>query len=109
MCGIVGLMMSGAERADALEDLARGMSTLIRYRGPDDDGVWSESSAGVALGFRRLSIIDLSAAGHQPMRSSTGRFTMVFNGEVYNYREIASDLTAEGVRFRGHSDTEVIL
>ena len=102
-------MMSGAHRADALEDLARGMSMLIRYRGPDDEGVWSESSAGVALGFRRLSIIDLSAAGHQPMQSSTGRFTMVFNGEVYNYREIASDLMAEGFRFRGHSDTEVIL
>lgn len=102
-------MMSGAHRAEALEELARGMSTLIRYRGPDDDGVWSESSAGAALGFRRLSIIDLSASGHQPMESPSGRFTMVFNGEVYNYREIAAELKADGVRFRGHSDTEVIL
>jgi asparagine synthase (glutamine-hydrolysing) len=109
MCGIVGLMMSGAHRADALEDLARRMSTLIAYRGPDDSGVWSEPSGGVALGFRRLSIIDLSSAGHQPMRSATGRFTMVFNGEVYNYREISAELAAQGQRFRGHSDTEVIL
>src|SRR5690242_10958138 len=109
MCGIVGIMMPGTQRADALEELARGMSTLIAYRGPDDDGVWAEPSAGVALGFRRLSIIDLSAAGHQPMQSPTGRFTMVFNGEVYNYREIAAELAAHGQRFRGHSDTEVIL
>lgn len=102
-------MMSGAHRVDALEGLARGMTTLISYRGPDDDGVWSEPSAGLSLGFRRLSIIDLSAAGHQPMPSATGRFTMVFNGEVYNYPEIAAELVSAGVRFRGHSDTEVIL
>jgi asparagine synthase (glutamine-hydrolysing) len=108
MCGIVGVM-SDARRGDALEELARGMSARIAYRGPDDDGVWSEPSAGVALGFRRLSIIDLSAAGHQPMESSTRRFTMVFNGEVYNYREIAAELIRQGQNFRGHSDTEVIL
>ena len=102
-------MMSDARRANELEELARSMSARISYRGPDDDGVWSQPAAGVAFGFRRLSIIDLSAAGHQPMQSSTCRFTMIFNGEVYNYREIAAELIGQGQRFRGHSDTEVIL
>ena len=109
MCGIVGVLLATPRRADELEDIARRMSVQLAHRGPDDDGVWSEPSAGLALGFRRLSIIDLSAAGHQPMQSEARRFTIVFNGEVYNYREISAVLAEEGHRFRGHSDTEVIL
>lgn len=102
-------MTTAFSGADVLTDLARSMSDCIVHRGPDDSGSWSDSSAGVAFGFRRLSILDLSALGHQPMASGSGRFTLVFNGEVYNYVEIREMLEADGVRFRGHSDTEVIL
>ena len=109
MCGIVGLMTSRAESAASLERYAEEMSSCIVHRGPDDSGTWSQPEAGVAFGFRRLSIIDLSRAGHQPMRSASGRFTMVFNGEVYNYVELRRELETDGSAFRGHSDTEVML
>jgi len=87
------------------------MTDCLVHRGPDDAGVWSDSAAGVALGFRRLSIIDLSPAGHQPMQSASGRFTMIFNGEVYNFAAIREELERGGLApdWRGHSDTEVIL
>jgi asparagine synthase (glutamine-hydrolysing) len=88
MCGIVGVMTSAERRADELTQIVESMSTCITHRGPDDSGAWTEPSAGVAFGFRRLAIIDLTAAGHQPMASASGRFTLVFNGEVYNYVEI---------------------
>ena len=88
---------------------ALSMSACITHRGPDDHGTWTEPSAGLALGFRRLSIVDLSTLGHQPMASGSGRFTMVFNGEVYNHVELRAELLSAGWKFRGHSDTEVIL
>lgn len=81
----------------------------IVHRGPDDAGTWVEPSAGLAFGFRRLAIIDLSEHGHQPMRSASGRFMMVFNGEVYNFAGLRSLLEREGASFRGHSDSEVML
>ena len=85
------------------------MSDSISHRGPDDSGIWVSAEQGVALGQRRLSIIDLSPAGHQPMVSSDGRYVITFNGEIYNFREIRRELEATGARFRGNSDTEVIV
>jgi asparagine synthase (glutamine-hydrolysing) len=109
MCGIAGVMSGAPRRADELAAIAERMSSCIAHRGPDDSGVWVEEQAGLALGFRRLSIIDVSAAGHQPMHSASRRFTIIFNGEVYNYVELRNELETIGARFHGHSDTEVIL
>ncbi len=92
-----------------LEARVRRMSDQLVHRGPDDSGAWVESAAGVALGFRRLAIVDLSEAGHQPMISACSRFVMVFNGEVYNFAELRQELEPHGHKFRGHSDTEVML
>jgi asparagine synthase (glutamine-hydrolysing) len=111
MCGIAGLWAFGGGSEEELSAAARAMADALRHRGPDDEGVWCDAHAGVALGFRRLAILDLTPAGAQPMRSASGRYTIAFNGEVYNFRELAARLEAEGraPAFRGHSDTEVLL
>ncbi len=110
MCGIAGFwerrLRAGAEAANTA--IAR-MTESLHHRGPDDGGVWQDEVAGLALGFRRLSIIDLSSAGAQPMVSSCGRFVIIYNGEIYNTNELRAELQALGRPFRGHSDTEVIL
>lgn len=86
------------------------MTDSLHHRGPDDTGHWIDEEAGIALGHRRLAIIDLSPLGHQPMHSPNGRWVIVFNGEIYNFERIRSDLAAEGMMFwQGHSDTEVLL
>ncbi|MGY4374576.1 asparagine synthase (glutamine-hydrolyzing) [Bradyrhizobium sp. i1.3.6] len=85
------------------------MTARLRHRGPDADGFWSDRDAGVAFGHRRLSIIDLSDAGRQPMLSSDGRFVITFNGEIYNYKPLRQELEGAGKRFTGNSDTEVLL
>ena len=108
MCGICGIWNPNASGED-LFDVLPGMTSAISHRGPDDTGTWSEAESGIALGHRRLSIIDLSCEGHQPMTSFDGRYTTVFNGEIYNYREIRAELAAAGFSFRGTSDTEVML
>ncbi|HEX7049651.1 MAG TPA: asparagine synthase (glutamine-hydrolyzing) [Longimicrobiales bacterium] len=108
MCGFAGILTSTPHTAEALDQAVRRMTAPITHRGPDDEGTWLDAAAGIALGFRRLSIIDLSAHGHQPMCSPAGRFTVVFNGEVYNHGALRTELEREGVRFRGHSDTEVV-
>ncbi len=109
MCGFAGYLSARSASADVHEAQVRRMIEPIAHRGPDDAGTWVEPTAGLALGFRRLAIIDLSEHGHQPMRSATGRFTMVFNGEVYNFAALRPILERDGARFRGHSDTEVML
>ena len=108
MCGFAGIITTASLRSEALEAIADTMSARIAHRGPDDTGRWAEPSAGLAFGFRRLAIIDLSAQGHQPMRSPSGQYTLVFNGEIFNYEQIRRPLEAEGWHFSGHSDTEVI-
>jgi asparagine synthase (glutamine-hydrolysing) len=112
MCGFAGCIdpRSSTEKV-ALEAVARRMAEVLRHRGPDDQGVWADTRAGVALGHRRLSILDLSTAGHQPMFSPTGRFVIVYNGEIYNCEQLGKDLLRENpnLGFRGHSDTEVML
>jgi len=103
MCGIIGY--SGRFTHGALQDGVRA----ICHRGPDDSGAFFDDGAAVGLGHARLSIIDLSPLGHQPMEALEGAVQLVFNGEIYNYRELRAELEAKGHTFRGHSDTEVIL
>lgn len=105
MCGIAGYW--GGVHIDAA--IAERMALQIAARGPDDCGVWVDKNVGLALAHRRLSILDLSPAGHQPMRSSCGRYVLVYNGEVYNHLDLRADLTGAGFRWRGHSDTETLL
>jgi len=108
MCGLAGLVdWTAAMAPDARERAVRTMTDQLEHRGPDDQGIWSDAVA--TLGHRRLAIIDLSPAGHQPMASACGRYVIAYNGEIYNHREIAEDLRAGGVSFRGHSDTEVLV
>lgn len=109
MCGIAGLFHKSASREDDLRSHVRRMTDVLRNRGPDDDGEWVDSDGSVALGFRRLAILDLSPTGAQPMTSPSGRLTMVFNGEVYNFRALRDELRARGISFRGGSDSEVVL
>src|SRR5436309_7358975 len=110
MCGIAGFLhLAAATGTDELAARAKAMATTIAHRGPDDSGVWVDAPAGIALGHRRLSIIDLSPLGHQPMHSADGRYVITFNGEIYNFRALRHDLAARGHAFRGHSDTEVLL
>src|ERR1035438_7024734 len=109
MCAIAGLWETNPPGIEPLEAKARLLGRSLAHRGPDDEGYWTEVPRGLALAQRRLSIIDLSPAGHQPMISRNGRFVLVFNGEVYNFGEIRQDLLGRGCVLRGHSDTEVIL
>jgi asparagine synthase (glutamine-hydrolysing) len=109
MCGFAGILTGRSFRDEELSGHVRAMVDPITHRGPDDEGIWVDAEAGVGLGFRRLAIVDLSAHGHQPMRSRSGRFTLVFNGEVYNHWELRRELAAAGHTYRGHSDTETVL
>jgi asparagine synthase (glutamine-hydrolysing) len=109
MCGLVGMIGAGARD----EQLLRVMTAAIRHRGPDDEGYWLDTDAGVALGHRRLSILDLSPHGHQPMSSADGRWVIGYNGEIYNHGELRREIEAAGAAppggWRGHSDTEVLV
>ena len=110
MCGIAGFVGAATTNAGRnADDIAESMAASLAHRGPDDQGIWLDPAAGAALIHRRLSIVDLSPAGHQPMVSANERFVITYNGEVYSFQEIRKDLEAHGTHFRGHSDTEVIL
>lgn len=110
MCGLVGFLGGDLPLAER-GGVAAAMARSLEHRGPDDSGEWVDPRSGLTLGFRRLSIVDLSPAGHQPMMSATGRYVIVFNGEVYNFETIRDDLLSAGdlPSLRGHSDTEVML
>ena len=109
MCGLAGFIRKPS--SSDLETPVLSMANRLRHRGPDDGGTWTDTCTGVALGFRRLSIIDLSPAGHQPMHSISGRYVLVFNGEIYNHLSLRAALEAAGLAptWRGHSDTETLL
>jgi asparagine synthase (glutamine-hydrolysing) len=109
MCGLAGFWTSKEDTADNRRALIDRMTGTLRHRGPDDEGSWVDADCGVALGFRRLAILDLSPLGHQPMTSATGRYTLLFNGEIYNFADLRAELEEAGSVFRGRSDTEVIL
>lgn len=109
MCGIAGFL--GFPAAAAAESVLRTMTATLAHRGPDDEGYWLDAAQQIALGHRRLSIVDLSANGHQPMASVDGRFILALNGEIYNFAQLRADLEAADAApaWRGHSDTEVML
>jgi len=110
MCGFAGFLDTQSRLSgDAAEDVARRMAAALRNRGPDDSGVWSDPDAGFAVGHQRLTVIDLSHAGHQPMVSANGRFVLAYNGEIYNFKDLRAELEKSGVRFKSQSDTEVIV
>src|SRR5580658_9529781 len=110
MCGIAGAFRScGDHHGESLERDVSHMLAALVHRGPDGEGSWSDLSAGVCFGHRRLSIIDVSPSGAQPMESSNGRYVVTTNGEFYNYVELRRELESTGTTFVGTSDTEVFL
>ncbi|PRF73704.1 asparagine synthase (glutamine-hydrolyzing) [Burkholderia multivorans] len=111
MCGIDGFLNSVAFDEETARGTLARMTTSLAHRGPDAQGLWVDPAAGIALGHRRLAIVDLSVHGRQPMASACGRYVMVFNGEIYNHRELRAQLERVGraPAWRGHSDTEVLL
>jgi asparagine synthase (glutamine-hydrolysing) len=112
MCGLTGFLdVDNRHDATELNHRVARMAATLAHRGPDDQGIWADPATGIALGSRRLAIIDVSPDGHQPMRSASGRYAIAYNGEIYNAREIARSLETAGQApaWRGHSDTEVML
>jgi asparagine synthase (glutamine-hydrolysing) len=108
MCAIAGIL-STSSWTPTLDTALLSMQASLRHRGPDDKGTWTDPAAGVGLAHTRLAILDLSPAGHQPMSTPDSRFTIVFNGEIYNFRSLRAELESAGVKFQSHSDTEVLL
>jgi asparagine synthase (glutamine-hydrolysing) len=110
VCGIAGFVdFASQDSLETLERVGLSMASTLRHRGPDDGGVWVDPYARAVLAHRRLSIIDLSTAGHQPMASESGRWMLAYNGEIYNFPRLRAELETFGHGFRGHSDTEVLL
>lgn len=109
MCGLAGLVADSPRSADRLRSSVREMAGTMTHRGPDDEGEYVDRDAGLGLGFRRLAIQDLSSAGRQPMRSASGRYVIVYNGEAYNYPSLRRELSRRGASFSSECDTEVVL
>src|SRR5689334_23425582 len=111
MCGIAGAVSLRGARADSarLKSLAESMSGTLLHRGPDDSGAWVSPGGNAALAHRRLSIVDLSPLGRNPMLWDGGRLAITFNGEIYNFLELRRELEGYGHKFRSQTDTEVIL
>lgn len=111
MCGFAGIFRYRNLSSSQIAEIAVNMGDAIRHRGPDDFGTWSDDEAQITLVHRRLSIVDLSAAGHQPMVSASSRYVIAFNGEIYNHLKVRKELEAAGfhVTWKGHSDTETLL
>src|SRR5688572_27392496 len=109
MCGLAGLIELGGRRFAESAAVVRRMASALSHRGPDGGGVWADDVHGVVMGFCRLAIVDLTDGGAQPMRSASGRYVISFNGEIYNFARLRAELESLGHRFRGHSDTEVML
>jgi len=109
MCGFTGFWAQTSEFEGSCEAVVQSMAAALHHRGPDDSGAWTDTRSGIALGHRRLSIVDLSDAGHQPMHSQSGRFVIAFNGEIYNSMSLRAELKNSGRVWRGHSDTETLL
>jgi asparagine synthase (glutamine-hydrolysing) len=110
MCAVAGILSASPRLcAEELSVLAGAMGDAMRHRGPDDRGTWVDAGAGIALAHRRLSIFDLSLQGHQPMTSANGRYTIAYNGAIYNFSVLRDALHACGHRFQSRSDTEVLL
>ena len=111
MCGICGMIAVEGPLDPRLSSALPAMTAAIQHRGPDDAGAWRDEHAGIALSHRRLSILDLSPAGHQLMHSACGRYVIAFNGEIYNHLKLRDELERAGiaVAWRGHSDTETLL
>src|SRR5262245_59069522 len=103
MCGLAGFVGGCPARADERAAIVRRMADALAHRGPDDGGEWVDADAGIALGFRRLAILELSSAGHQPMVSASGRYVATLNGEIYNFEDLRRELQQAGTgpAFRG--------
>ncbi len=111
MCGFAGFLRASGRGLEARRGVVEAMADTLRHRGPDDGGAWVDADAGIALAHRRLAVVDLTPAGHQPMSSASGRYVIVFNGEIYNHLDLRTELEAVSgaVSWRGHSDTETLL
>mgnify|MGYP001409163228 FL=1 len=111
MCGLAGFYPSQDASYDASQQLIRNMVDTLNHRGPDDSGIWVDSNQLIALGHRRLSILDISSAGHQPMSLEKGRFVLTYNGEIYNHLKIRAQIEKDNdpIQWIGNSDTETLL
>lgn len=109
MCGLAGFIpLKGNINSVDMHSIGSKMANAILSRGPDDSGVWVEQNLRIAMSFRRLAILDLTPAGHQPMQSNSGRYYICFNGEIYNHLDLRKDLSPD-IKWKGYSDTETIL